>query len=105
MYREIVVSGICYTDLNTEIRFEIANSRSEGTELLRLVMAKCNADSRIENCITRVLRAMMRSGLIQFYVPESKISSGTTESEFLINKYGDLLQAATPCGASFYVKL
>ena len=105
VYREIDLVGACYAELNTEIRFSVADARSGGTELLRFTITDSSTDaSRIFNCAARVLRAMMRSELIQFFVPDAELSSGSTEAEFLVNKYGGVLNTSSSA-PSIYVKI
>ena len=106
MYREISLSGACFAELNTEIRFAVADARAGDEELLHLIPKRAPEDSsRISNCITRVLRAMMREGLVQFFVSESSLSSGSTEAEFLANKYSEALRHAAGCPSAFYIKI
>ena len=97
MYSEISLSGACYAELNTEVRFSIADARSCGVELVKLIPDAShtkNDRTRILNCLYKVLRAMMRSGRIQFFIPTSELSLGSTKAEFLINKYGSLITAS-----------
>lgn len=103
---EFSLSGTCYAELNTEIRFRVAEARSDKSELLCLLMPSGNEDSaRITNCVTRVLRAMMREDLIQFFVPENELGTGSTESEFLANKYEKALRDTSAGSSAFYVKI
>ena len=103
MYKIIHLSGECFADLNTEIRFAVAEARSEATEILRLTPG--NTDTRAINCMIRVLRAMSKDGLIQFFVPTAQMADGSTEAEFLINKYSAHIASDEWAGADYYVKL
>lgn len=104
VYREIELAGACYVELNTEIRFLIADARACGIELLRFALHDGDTTSRILNCAARVLRAMMRSELIQFFITDKELAGGSTEAEFLANKYGSLLNASLT-GPALYVKI
>ena len=104
VYRETKLSGTCYAELNTEIRFVVADARSSGVELLRLELPEDGGSSRLSNCATRVLRAMMRSGLVEFFVPGAELATSSTEAEFLKNKYGALLNS-TEDHYSLYTKI
>lgn len=108
MYSEITLSGACQAELNTEVRFSIADARSSGIELVKLIpdAALVEADrTRILNCLYKVLRAMMRSGRIQFFIPVSELSRGSTEAEFLINKYGSVLENTSSEDGSVLAKI
>ena len=108
MYSEISLCGTCHAELNTEVRFSIADARSSGIELVRLVLDTTLTESdstRITNCLYKVLRAMMRSGRIQFFIPTSELLKGSTEAEFLINKYASYLEGVRSDDGSLLVKI
>lgn len=104
VYREIKLTGNCYAELNTEIRFCVADARSGGTELLCLSLPCGDGSSRLLNCALRVLRAMARAELIEFFVPSTELSSGSTEAEFLANKYSSVLKNEKD-SCSIYVRI
>lgn len=104
MYREIELAGTCYAELNTEIRFCVAEARACNIELLCFILPNGDSASRILNCVSRVLRAMTRSELVQFFISDTELSEGSTEAEFLVNKYGSLLNTSTR-SPSLYVKI
>lgn len=107
MFKEIQLSGTCFSDLNTEVRFAIAEARSCGTELVKLIppLAEQDEYNRAINCLKRVLRAMMRSGRVQFFIQSNQLSTGETEAEFLLNKYGPILEAQNKQDDGLFVKI
>ena len=105
MYKDIVLSGECFADLNTEIRFGIAEARASGIEIVRLTSAHSAENKRVDNCLLRVIRSMTKSGLAEFCIPVAEINSGSTEAEFLLNKYSRFLHLDTEDADGYYVKL
>ena len=108
VYKEVMLSGTCQAELNTEVRFCIAEARSSGIELIRLSPPPSDTEAasrRILNCLYKVLRAMMKTDRIQFFIPLSALSGGSTEAEFLLNKYSDLLPQDGSDTPSLIVKI
>ena len=108
MYKEIQLSGLCFSELNTEIRFSIAVARASGDELLKLTLPKCaiaQDNIRLANCFLRTIRAVIKQGLAEFFVPSDLIDNGSTESEYLINKYSAYLSVSDESENSYYVKI
>lgn len=108
MYQEFLLGGSGLADLDTEIRFNIANARAESAEIVRLSLA-FGADERDnvrrENCLIKILRSMMRAGLIQFYVSDEDFKQGSTAAEFIINKYSRFISESPANYRYFYVKM
>lgn len=108
MYTHIDLSGTCYADLDTEVRFSVADSRASGIELIELSLSAVATEQdgkRIANCLTRVLRSMAKESLIEFFIPVDSLHSGSTEGEFLLNKYSAYLATPTLECISYYVKI
>lgn len=108
MYCEYQLSGICQSELNTEIRFDIADARQDGHEIIKLYFPLGDNDrenQRITHCMIKVLRSVMHGGAIEYFTEDRNLESGSTEAEFLLNKYGEHLSANTPGFKCFYVKI
>ena len=108
MLCEYKLSGTCLSELDTEIRFNIANARQDRAELIRLTLSVASSEpdaKRISNCVIKILRSMMKADLIQFYINEDDIHSSSTEAEFLLNKYSALILSHEKNGISFLIKL
>jgi len=108
MYLEIKLDGKCSAELDTEVRFNIAAARVDGVELARLVLpfgGDERDNSRVLFCLTKVLRAMMREGSVQFYETDEGFKTSTTEAKFLENKYPDFLVPSDATHKYVYVKI
>ena len=107
MFCEYKLTGTCLADLDTEIRFNIANARQERAELIRLILPGTSESDakRITNCVLKILRSMMKASLIQFFINEKDINSSSTEAEFLLNKYPSFILSYKQEGTSFLIKL
>ena len=105
VYKETKLYGVSYAELNTEVRFNIADARSDGSELVRLLVCASSDAARAVNCLKRVLRAMKRSNKIEFFISESELYGGSTEAEFLLNKYNAFLPEQVDNGSSIFVKI
>ena len=107
MFCEFKLTGTCLTDLDTEIRFNIANARQDKAELIRLILPTVDEPDikRIANCVLKIIRSMMKADLIQFFINEKDINSASTEAEFLLNKYPSFILSYKQEGASFLIKL
>ena len=93
-FYEYDLIGNCSVDLNTEIRFEIASARYCNADLIKLTHSDGIDDrdtSRINTCISKILRALCREKVIQFFVSSRETNSKSTEVDFLINKFADLI--------------
>ena len=104
MFREITLRGDCIADLDTEVRFSIATARADGGSLIKFILPLANEGDRAYACLIKVLRPLVRSGKIQFFVTDDDIKKRTTASEFLINKYGDAILNADE-SAYVFVKI
>jgi hypothetical protein len=108
MFCEYKLTGTCLSELDTEIRFNVANSRQEKAELIRFSLSYdvISAETkRICNCVVKILRSMMKVNLIQFFINEEDIHSSSTEAEFLLNKYSSFILSRQSTDISFLIKL
>ena len=107
MFKEFIIKGDCFADINTEVRFDIAAARADKADIIRFSIPRDNDEknnSRILFCFIKILRSMQRSGLIQFYVRDEDISDMTTGALFLKNKFGDYITPSPVDFTYIYVK-
>lgn len=92
MLKEYLVSGTTLSDINTEVRFDVAAARADKTDIIRFKLPKSDDDKnnkRLLFCFIKVLRSMQKTGLIQFYVKDEDLEAMTTGALFLKNRFGD----------------
>lgn len=107
-YKEYSLTGNCFVDFDTEIKFEIANARIDEAELIKLSIKRSMRDSensRLTVCATKVLRSLKRAGWIQFFVMPEGFAENTTEAQFLLNKYYEFIGSADDGLINIFVKL
>lgn len=88
MLQSFELTGKSRSELNTELRFIFAGARVDREELVRLEIPHSKDSERISGCVIKILRTLRKEECVQFYVNEDGFASGTTESIFLLNKYG-----------------
>lgn len=107
IYTKYSLTGRCKAELDTELRFDTATAKYDGIELVEFSFVKSDSEkenNRILCCIKRVLSAMRREGMIQFYVTSQGFENNTTEAAFLINKYSEYIAKANKNEISVYIK-
>ena len=92
--------------METEIRFQIATATVEALELLTLAI---NSEDEIQTkkCagqIKRILSQLKKEGRVSFFIEHCNLNNGSTESEFLKNKYSSHL-FANANDTVFFVKI
>jgi len=111
VYKRIELKNRTVVNMATEIMFEIASGRAEGVELIRFDIVRAEGEREFEKLLSgimRVLKNMKAKRQIQFFAGAEHFSRGSTETEYLYNKYPDCLEGITEGGESFsfvYVKL
>ena len=98
-YKRINLESISKSTLNTEIRYIAASARVKGIELLELVPLQCEDERLTQKGVAGIIRAlsqMRHEGIIKLYVRSDKISDGSVESEFLLNKFSEYLTNSEP---------
>ena len=96
-YKEFTLRSKSPEDASTEIMYEIASSRADGVDLIRINVAYSLSDSenadykKSMKSIIRLLKSMKQKGSIQFFATADSFRLGTTEAIFLQNKYPSLL--------------
>ena len=87
----------------TEIMFEVAGARADGIELLRINIT--DSTGKILSGVVKLLKEMKRKGLIQFYASAKSFSDNTTEANYLINKYSDVIGTQNGGEDFLYIKI
>ena len=69
--------------------YEVASAHAAGVELLRINIKKDDAAGykRATTALLKCLRSLKSSGMIQFFATAESFNTGSTEAQFLINKY------------------
>ena len=95
-YKEYILKADNPEDASTEIMYEIASSRADKVDVIRIDILN-NINDRESNdfvklfkTVARLLRSMKQKGSIQFFATQENIRLGTTEAVFLQNKYPEL---------------
>lgn len=107
MLKEYLINGDCMTDINTEVRFDVAAARADKADIIRFCLPKTDDvknNDRIMYCFMKVLRSMQKAGLIQFYVKEEDFAAMTTGALFLKNMFGDDIVLSPDNFEYIYVK-
>ena len=106
MFEYIRLSTDERSPLETEVRFLIASATVDEKELLTLAFdgSDDTTKRRTSHHLRRILNALKKEGKISFYVDQDNLDSGSTEAEFLKNKYPEQLVSRNN-DAPFYVKL
>ena len=107
--KTIIIESERPIDVDTEIKFSIANARAENAELLRFDIKKDEElIGKIYNATIKVLKKMKNLGQIQFIATQKSFSDQNAEAQFLINKYPEETDNIPKCidGEEFiFVKL
>ena len=106
MFKYINIQQDDRTIMETEIRFQIATATVESVELMALAF-NSNDDIQIKKCcgqIKRILGQLKKEGRIRFFMENCNINNGSTESEFLKNKYAQHL-VTNDKDTVFFIKL
>ena len=96
-----VLYGVSQSDTHNEIRFLVASARVDGKALVTLSFNPECAEKQKQYAL-KALRSLKREAVIEFFVPVEELNEESTESVFLINKYGPYLNTEAEC---IYVKL
>ena len=86
--------------LMTELRFNIATARAEKVDLVLFELATEDERSRRRRYTSVLfrLRQLKREGTISFFAAETDFADGTTEADYLLNKYPELAEVASTAG-------
>lgn len=92
-YREINLRATSPEAAGTEIMYEIAACRADGSDLIRLNindMEDSGDTKRLFSSVLRLLRGMKQKGSVQFFATRVDFLGSSTEAVFLQNKYPEL---------------
>lgn len=105
---EFLLSGTTRIDLDTEVKFNIASARVDGAELVRFILERTGddkADQKLMASLTKLLRTLVKSNGIQFFITGAEVASQRLEAEFLVNKYNDYMLADNEKYMYAYIKM
>ena len=108
MFVKYNLSGDCQAELNTEMRFLLADAKVDKKELVRFDFedrASDKENSRVMSCIIKILRSLKRESVIQFYVNDEGFSANSTEAIFLLNKYSQFISGIDGAVNFVYIKI
>ena len=106
-FKSFNLLGCCRRDFNTEIRYDIASAKADGSELVSLTIPltdDSNENSRLSTCVCKILSSMKKVGEIQFYLKPDAFIKKTTEADYILNKYSEYI-VFDEDRIAFYVKL
>ena len=92
-YRNVILRADLPDTAATEIMYEIAASRADGVDLIRLNIETpidANECKRMISSVVRLMKNMKQKGSIHFFATELDFKIGSTEAHFLSNKYPTL---------------
>ena len=102
-YLSFDMNGIDSKELSAKLLFDIATARNSGFSLVKFILAK-DADEKIKKALVSRLRDAKKRGMITFFASALDFDKGTTEVEYLLNKYPSLKEENDGT-ASLFVKL
>ena len=96
-----ILLGINQNDINNELRFLVASARVDGKTLMTLTFSPEIGEKQSQYAI-KSLKMLKREGSIEFFVLSDELDTDSTTAVFLINKYGEYIDAGVD---SIYVKI
>lgn len=88
--------------LTTEIMYHIASAKSLGFDLVRFdIICDSSETERRVATVGKILKSAKRNGYIQLFVLSDDFDNGSTEVEYMKNKYPDLLNDVSD--ENFYI--
>lgn len=106
MYKFFILTSKKYGDLDTEIKFAVASARANGAQLISFELSKESSEEligKIHTSIQKILRALSKARIIEFFVCGENLGKDGTEQEFLRNKFGEYLDSNS--SKEYYIKL
>ncbi len=85
------LNGIDKKELNSRLLFDIATARNSGCPLVKFVLSKEEGEKNQKNLIN-ALRAIKKKGKISLFASSLDFSKGSTETEYLLNKFPELVK-------------
>ena len=94
------------SSVETEIRFAIATATVDKHELIAFAFSlEDESNKKYIQSIRRTLTALKKEGKISFFIDYENINSGSTEAEFLKNKYATYLCKQNYLHTVYFVKI
>ena len=87
------LNGIEKIELPTKLLFDIATARNSGYALTKFILDKA-AGEKSHKALVTALRTLKKKGKITFFVSSLEFSEGSTETEYLFNKFPDIKKEA-----------
>ena len=103
MYTEYILNEVKPSELDTEIKFNIAGARAKGVHLIGLSFKEMDEEGKCITYLNKTLRAMQKSRTIEFYIEAKRMENGGAEVDFLFNKYGEYIDKNST--VLYYVKI
>ena len=108
-YKEINLRSDMADTAITEIIYEIASSRADSYDLIKLNIDISLPDvKKIRSQAIRTLRSMKEKGSIRFFATKENFDRMGTEAVYLLNKYPELFSSDAESNEGFlfiYVKI
>ena len=104
-YLEFDLNGIDTKELSARLSFDIATARNSDFSLVKYFFDN-NGSDKFQKALTARLREIKKQGRIAFFVSSKDFLSGTTEAEYLFNKFPELKnETARDDTVCFFVKI
>ena len=100
VFTSFTLEGETTREIDTEIKYMIASARTDGAELVSF-----RSGGEVFATVLKILRGLKKSGAVQFFVVADELLSGGRESEFLLNKYGELIADSAKEQGTVFVKI
>ena len=108
VYSEYKLQSTNIDDLDTEIRFAVASAKADGCRLIKLYFEKRELEKdnrKLSASIKKILRVMIQGSLMYFYLNKRGSETGSTEYEFLMNKYPEYVSFDNDNEVVFYISV
>jgi hypothetical protein len=98
-YKELNLRADLPEQINTELLFEIASARAEGTELICINIfneeKKYSFPQKQRSVLIKLIKNLKSEGRIQLFATSDSFRNQTTESYFLQNKYPEIFDSTS----------
>ena len=99
------LNGIDKNEFSSRLLFDIATARSSAYPLTKFVLDKAEWEKN-QKSLVNALRTLKKKGKITFFVCSLDFPKGSTESEYLFNKFPDIAKEALDDKTiSYFVKI
>ena len=94
MFKKYVLSAEKYSDIEIEMKFEIAKARVDGIQIIAFLLPIDDNEpdfTAVNNSVTKILRILSKNKKIEFYLNETELENDGTRQYFLKNKFSDCI--------------